>query len=215
MNNAFLSPRYMAVANELMEWARSYLMASNPQLQRPGLNQEVCPYVKGSIDKDSFYIVFHPEVNGQRDDPIQRILLDYVDQFKETPPFDPSEKLKKALLVVFPEIPEERTYVLDIAHSKIKTKFVQAGLMVGQFHQNCDERSVHNRGFQVSISPYPLIAIRHMAIHDIIFLKDNEEWFKAYNIRYGELFREPSKLEDYSKPLVGPYLDAKGKFLKR
>jgi len=87
--------------------------------------------------------------------------------------------------------------------------------MAGQFHKNCDERSVHNRGFHVSIAPYPLIAIRHMAIHDIIFLKDNEEWFKAYNNRYGELFREPAKLEDYNKPLVGPYLDAKGKYLKK
>jgi hypothetical protein len=54
-----------------------------------------------------------------------------------------------------------------------------------------------------------------MAIHDIIFLKDNEEWFKAYNNRYGELFREPNKLEDYTKPLVAPYLDAKGKYLKK
>jgi heptaprenyl diphosphate synthase len=215
MDNAFLSPRYLTIANEIMEWARAYLMEPNAQMQRPGLNQAVCPYVEASISNDSFYMVFHPEVNGQRDAPIERIMLEYIDRFKETPPFGPSEQMRKALMVIFAEIPPERTCVLDIAHAKIKSEFIQAGLMVGQFHKNCDERSVHNRGCHVSISPYPLIAIRHMAIHDIIFLKDNEEWFKAYNNRYGELFREPNKLEDYTKPLVGPYLDAKGKYLKK
>jgi hypothetical protein len=215
MDNAFLSPRYLAIANETMAWAKTYLMTPNPGMSRPGLNQDVCPYVEASVANDSFYLVFHPEVNGQRDEPIQRLMLEYIDRFKETPPFGPSEQMRKALLIIFAEIPPERTYVLDIAQAKIKSKFVQAGLMVGQFHQNCDDRSVHNRGFHVSISPYPLIAIRHMAIHDIIFLKDNEEWFKAYNNRYGELFREPNKLEDYTKPLVAPYLDAKGKYLKK
>lgn len=189
-------------------------MAENPNIQRSIGSQEVCPFVSSSIENDSFYMTFHPEVNGQRDEPIGHIMYGYINEFKETPPFEPCERLKKALLVIFPEIPPQRTYVLDIVHAKIKTKFVQAGLMVGQFHQHCDERGVYNRGFHVSISPYPLIAIRHMAVHDIIFLRNNEEWFKAYNIRYGEKFREPDKLEDYNKPMLGIYLEAKERFLK-
>jgi heptaprenyl diphosphate synthase len=214
MDNAFLSPRYLKIANEIMEWSNSYLTASNENIRRPGNNQEVCPFVKDSLENDSFYMAFHPEVNGQRDEPIQRIMAEYINIFKETPPFDPTEKRKKALLVIFPEIPPERTYVLDIVHSKIKHKFVASGLMIGQFHQNCNERGIYNRGYRISISPYPLIAIRHMALHDIIFLKENEDWFKAYNIRYGEKFKEPDKLEDYQKPLLGTYLEAKEKFLK-
>lgn len=214
MNNAFVSPRYLKIANDISDWARDYLMAENPNIKRPIGSQEVCPFVGPSIDNDSFYMTFHPEVNGQRDEPIQHIMYGYIDEFKETPPFESGGKVKKALLVIFPEIPSERTYVLDIVHTKIKTKFVQVGLMAAQFHQNCDERGVYNRGFRVSLSPYPLIAVRYMALHDIIFLKDNEEWFKAYNLRYGEKFREPDKLEDYNKPLLGVYLEAKERFLK-
>jgi heptaprenyl diphosphate synthase len=214
MDNAFLSPRYLKIANEIMEWSNSYLTASNDNIRRPGNNQEVCPFVKDSLENDSFYMAFHPEVNGQRDEPIQRIMSEYINIFKETPPFDPAEKRKKALLVIFPEIPPERTYVLDIVHAKIKHKFVDSGLMIGQFHQNCNERGIYNRGYRVSLSPYPLIAIRHMALHDIIFLRENEDWFKAYNIRYGEKFKDPDKLEDYQKPLLGTYLEAKEKFLK-
>lgn len=213
MNNAFISPRYLQIANELLEWANTYLATDCPHINRPAGTQEVCPFVAPSIQNDSFYMAFHPEVNGQRDEPIGRIMIDYISEFKETPPFDPAERLKKSLLVIFPDIPPERTYVLDFVHAKIKTKFVNSGLMVGQFHHNCDERGVHNRGFRVSISPYPLMAIRHMAPHDIIFLKDNEEWFNAYNIRYGEKFKQPDKLDDYNRPLLGPYLQAKERFI--
>ncbi|MCU1265001.1 MAG: hypothetical protein JWM21_1319 [Acidobacteria bacterium] len=53
-----------------------------------------------------------------------------------------------------------------------------------------------------------------MALHDIIFLKENGDWFKAYNIRYDEKFKEPDKLDDYQKPLLGTYLEAKEKFSK-
>jgi heptaprenyl diphosphate synthase len=141
-------------------------------------------------------------------------MYEYINIFKDTPPFDPIERRKRALLIVFPESPPERTYVLDIVHAKVKHKFVDLGLMTGQFHQNCDERGIYNRGYRVSISPYPLIAVRQMALHDIIFLKEIEDWFKAYNIRYGEKFKEPDKLDDYQKPLLGMYLEAKEKFLK-
>lgn len=214
MDNAFLSPRYLEIANELLTWANTYLASPDPNIQRPGSNQEICPFVRDSLKNDSFYMAFHPEVNGQRDEPIQRIMCEYITIFKETPPFDPTEHRKKALLAIFPEIPAERTFVLDIVQAKIKHKFVNSGLMVGQFHQNCNERGVYNRGFRVSISPYPLMAVRHMALHDIIFLKENEAWFKAYNIRFGERFKEPDKLNDYQKPLLGTYLEAKERFLR-
>lgn len=189
-------------------------MVENSNIKRPGINQEVCPFVRSSIETDSLYMAFHPEMNGQRDWPIEKVMYDYIDVFNETPPFSPLERKKKALLVIFPEIPLCRTHVLDIVHAKIKSTFVDSGLMVGQFHLNCDDRGVYNRGFRVSLCPYPLIAIRHMALHDIIFLKDKEEWFKAYNIRYGEHFKEPDKLEDYNKPILGIYLEAKEKYLR-
>jgi hypothetical protein len=214
MGTAFISPRYLVIANEVLEWVRNYLMAENCHIKRPGNNQEVCPFVRASVESDSLYLAFHPEVNGQRDWPIEKVMCDYIDVFHETPPFSPAERKKKALVVVFPEIPLCRTYMLDIVHAKIKSKFVDCGLMVGQFHPNCDERGIYNRGFRVSVSPYPLMAIRHMALHDIIFLKDREDWFKAYNIRYGEQFKDPDKLEDYSKPVLGIYLEAKERYLK-
>lgn len=84
--------------------------------------------------------------------------------------------------------------------------------MVGQFHKNCDDRSVHNKEFRVSLSPIPLIAIRHMARHDILFLgqeNSKKEWFLHYNLRFGHRFNNPDKISPSNQKLMELYLKAK------
>lgn len=68
-------------------------------------------------------MVFHREVNGKSTELIESIVLGYRELFKKTTPFQPSERLKKALLIVFPEIPPEETEVLDLAHATVAVEF--------------------------------------------------------------------------------------------
>jgi hypothetical protein len=211
---SILTPRHLQIANELQDWAYQYLVADNPNIQRPTGSQATCPFVAASLENNTFYMVFHPEINGHDERTIEGLMLDYIPEFKAMKPYEPSKLLLKALLVVFPELSKGDAHVLDIVHPRIKTKFVKEGLMVGQFHPSCDERGIHNRAFRVSVSPHPLIAIRHMALHDIIFLGKDEEYFRYYYGRFGEKFREPEKLKDYEKPLMNYFLEAKERFLK-
>jgi len=74
------------------------------------------------------------------------------------------------------------------------------GLMVTRCHARCDGRTVHNPALKVFTSPFPLIAMRHMALHDILFLQDNESWFAAYDLRFGACFRETEKLRTSKGP---------------
>jgi len=53
-----------------------------------------------------------------------------------------------------------------------------------------------------------------MAMHDILFLEDNELWFASYDQRFGSRFREPEKLEDYEKPLIDIYRRTKARLVK-
>lgn len=71
---------------------------------------------------------------------------------------------------------------------------------------------VYNEGFRVSVAPYPLIAIRNMAFHDILFVQKNAAWFSSYNLRFGHKFNEPEKIEDYNQHYVAMYEAAKRKF---
>ena len=93
---------------------------------------------------------------------------------------------------------------------------VNFGLMIGQFHPKCRERAIHNpRWNAISQSPVPLVAMRHMAIHDIMFLDDNEEAFRVYDGKFGLRFAERGKsLLSYQKHLVKYYERAKSAYVR-
>jgi hypothetical protein len=210
LNHLFSSPKDLRIANELLEWANTYLMTENPEIKRPAGSQAVCPYVGASIKGNSLYMAFHPEVTEAREAHIEAIMAKYLDEFPQVAPFDSGTSLTKALLVVFPELPEQSSDVLDLVHQRIKSRFVRNGLMVAQFHKNCGVNCIYNRAFKVNISPYPLMAIRQMHIHDIVFLEGEADWFNEYDARFGDrLYAETESRISY---LLNRYLDAKRRF---
>lgn len=217
MTHAILDPRMLKIANELLAWARDFLTAENPHVKRPyNSNQTVCPFVRESMERNSFYQAFHPHI-GADERCIESIMLGYIDEFQRLPPFDPNLRFKKSLLVIFPDIPESQVNVLDLVQEKIKGRFVASGLMVGQFHGKCEVPGIHNPAFRPSRAPYPLLAIRIMEVHDIVFLSDwrHLEWFAEYNARYGERFKDPEKLDDLGKALFSYYARAREAYMQK
>lgn len=212
----FFSNADVPIAFETLAWVQAFLVDPNPHMKRsPGSTGEsICPFAKPVLAENALYMAFHHEVNGKSAELIESIVLGYREPFKKSTPFHPAERLKKALLVIFPEIPETETTVLDVVHSNIKSQFVHDGLMVAQCHARCDGRSVHSPGLKAYTSPHPLIAMRYMAPHDILFLAENESWFAFYDQRFGSRFKEPETLEDYEKPLIDVYRRAKARFVK-
>lgn len=53
---------------------------------------------------------------------------------------------------------------------KLKPSFVQAGLMLGEFHPFNRTPGLRNKDFRPLRSPVPPLAIRHMAESDVDFL---------------------------------------------
>jgi hypothetical protein len=212
----FFSNADVPVAFEVLAWAQSFLVEPHPMMKRSSNTEgePICPFAKAVLDENALYMAFHREVNGKSAEAIESIVLNHREPFKKTTPFHESDRLKKALLIIFPEIPARETGVLDVVHANIKSACVHDGLMVAQCHARCEGRSVHNPALKVYASPYPLIAMRHMALHDILFLQDNESWFAAYDLRFGARFREPEKLEDFEKPLLDLYRRAKARLLR-
>jgi heptaprenyl diphosphate synthase len=206
----------VVVATAILQWANDYLVTPNDKMRRTrsGGGEAVCPFVKASIESNCFYIDIRREINGQSPEPIAAAMLKYRDQLKTLPPFEPAEKHKKAIIAVFPEIPARALPVLDLVFSQIKSEFVREGLMVTQSYPGCDLRSVRNPLLRVYESPYPLMALRLMAIHDILFVGEDEEWFAAYHLRFGAQFRDPTKLHDFEQPLLERYARAKERFTK-
>jgi hypothetical protein len=212
----FISNADVQMATQILEWVQVFLVDANPMMKRSPQSdgEPICPFAKACLSANTIYFSFHHEVNGKSTEQIEDILLDCRDPFKREPPYDPKQRLTKALLVVFPEIPSSEGEVLDLVHDNIKTQFVRDGLMVTQCYPRSDGRSVHNPALRVYTSPYSLMAVRHMALHDVLFVEEDEAWFAAYDQRFGIRFREPEQLQDYEKPLLNIYRRAKERFVR-
>jgi heptaprenyl diphosphate synthase len=212
--HTFISADDVTTGAKVLAWAKNYLAKEHSKLNRPHHAKAVCPYVEASLKSNRFYIVFHDKFDGRDCAAIADQIMDYALPFKEAYPTAPNEQMLKALLIVFPSIEPRFFTVLDECHLKIKPKMVELGLMVGQFHPNCRERAIHNRRWNsISKSPVPLMALRHMTIHDIMFLGDNQQTFREYESRFGSYFRESDKsLRGYQKHLLPYYQRAKVRY---
>src|SRR5947208_11361656 len=102
-----------------------------------------------------------------------------------------------ALVVVVDGRPEDAWWLIDEGHKAAKDDIVAQGLMLGQFHPLCTEPAARNPLFPVNRAPYPLYAIRNMALHDILFLHDNPTWFHHYQKGFGHRYGSGTRMDPH------------------
>jgi hypothetical protein len=182
-----LPTRAITDAHTILSWMQSYICQPHPKLGRKG---DICPFARPAMDNNTLDMVFHYEVDGQSLEDVVSITRSYVQLFLDRYPLDRSDAILQTLLVIFPNIPIERSTIIDEVHSILKSEYVLQGLMLGQFHMTCPEPAVRNPDFQVMVSPLPFFAIRHMAQHDVLFLNQRRDWFGQYDARMGEAYQQ-------------------------
>jgi heptaprenyl diphosphate synthase len=165
-------------------WLQDYVRQPHPMLGRSG---PICPFVAPSQRADALearirLIGPNPSVCL-----IAETIRCALEEF-ELIPWRGSNPTLRALIVVFPDLSDDRLCLLDAAHEAVKMDAVRRGLMIGQFHPRCQERAARNTSFTVSRSPVPLVVLRSMAVHDILFLRDQREWFTEYFRRFGSRY---------------------------
>jgi hypothetical protein len=161
-------------ATELRQWTREHLCRPHPDLGRAG---PVCPYTGRAVAHQYLWVAF---IEGRHIDTqrITAIVDDMNDLFPTLPPqHDPDAKLK-AFLAVFPDLTEYTN--IDTVQLEQKTRFVDKGLMIGQFYPGCTAPGLHNPAFPALDAPLPMLAIRHMAPTDFPFLNTRHEWIDTY-----------------------------------
>ncbi|TDV57407.1 DUF6875 domain-containing protein [Actinophytocola oryzae] len=170
--------------DEVRTWLAGYVTQPHDDIGRPGA---ICPFVEPSMRVDALTLREWPVTT----ECTVTELLSVIDRMAEaflTSAHNGGNAALHAVVVALPGLVPERHRLLDEAHATAKTGLVRRGLMLGQFHPTCDERAARNERFPVSRSPLPLLAIRHMAFHDVLFLSDDREWFDCYRDRFGHRF---------------------------
>ncbi|GAA1233267.1 hypothetical protein GCM10009608_80960 [Pseudonocardia alaniniphila] len=183
-------------------WLREYVSVGDRRIGRSG---PVCPFVPRALNEHALETHIRYDIDGSDEPELIDALQTEIREFGAAGHQPRSSGvLLDSWLIVMPRMGPDGWERLDAAYERLKDFAVQSGLMVGQFHPNCDERAFRNSGFRVSIAPVALLAIRHMAPHDVLFLHDSERWFRVYHSRFHTYFergrvRDPLLLSLYRR----------------
>jgi len=167
-------------------WIENFLARPHKDLGRTG---PVCPFVRPALDKETLWL--SPLLKSSyRDGSPGPVILDHLDWFLELEPSVGEDAIYKTILFVLPDVtPEEHVSIIDATQAQLKPKFVEQGLMFGQFHPDCEEGGVRNPDFRPLRSPVPLLVIRKMTTFDFMFLKKDrntydEKYLRTYFKRF-------------------------------
>ncbi|MFE9775394.1 DUF6875 domain-containing protein [Streptomyces sp. NPDC005931] len=162
-------------------WLSDYIRRPHSELGRPG---PVCPFVEPAQRAGALEIRVRLVGPTPSQTLIDEIVRCGLDEFSEVDWRSGNPNLR-SLLLVLPDLPSEHLHLLDAAHTALKPESVRRGLMIAQFHEKCREKAARNPAFEVSYAPVPMMAVRSMAIHDVLFLAERREWFEEYARRFG------------------------------
>jgi hypothetical protein len=165
-----------------LEWCNAFLARPHPTI---GRNGHVCPFLEAATRADTLRVDSRPldgaEVSAAK---LDALVDEMLDVFRTAVWPHPNEVLH-ALVMVLPRLPTECWHLLDELQARAKPQLADRFLMMGQFHPNCVETAARNPEFFVSRSPVPMLALRNMAFHDILFLDSDAHTFAAYSRKFG------------------------------
>ncbi|MFJ6252733.1 MULTISPECIES: tryptophan 2,3-dioxygenase family protein [unclassified Streptomyces] len=171
-------------------WMREYLTREHEELGREGA---VCPFVGPAREAGAIRTESLRAEPADGTEELVGSLRDRLQHFRNLPVPEGKESLT-ALVVLIQGLPRHRWRLLDAAQRRLKREAVREGLMVGQFHPDCPEPAHWNPSFAVSRSPLPLVAVRHMAFHDILFLHTDPVLFAEYRRRFASRYEDGGKV---------------------
>ncbi len=152
---------------ETMEWVRNFLGKPHPDLGRSG---PVCPFVPSALQLNAIRmrVIRSSHLEHKK---IEEIVRSYRDIFLEIEPQTGEAALNKAILLIFPDVRTEEAFkLIDGVQQELKPFFVEAGLMLGEFHKRNQTPGLRNQNFRPLRSPIPMLAIRFMVEGDLPFL---------------------------------------------
>lgn len=180
-----VSPGAAKAVDGCARWMEGYLGESHAQLGRKG---EICPYIKSALRKDHVRYCCYDAVTTISAREIADIFLrECVALQGLLDPGDEDADLN-AVCVLFPRLQADDFPRMAEAHALAKGALMSRGVMLAVFYPGYDKPALYNPEFMLYQSPYPLAALRPMAVRDIAFLEFNREAFAEYRRRFAGEF---------------------------
>lgn len=150
-----------------LDWMDQFVGEPHPALGRGGA---ICPFLRKTLANGNARYCVIPSGDGSAQAAFDGV-TGLVDFFLRTAPRDGPASAIKSLIIFAPDLKTENELgFIKEGHDFLKPYCVKRGLMIGEFHRQSDVGSVHNPDLKVLKSPEPFFVIRHMSVHDLMFL---------------------------------------------
>ncbi|WP_130799127.1 DUF6875 domain-containing protein [Streptomyces otsuchiensis] len=188
---ALFRPLSAGQQRRLTGWLADYVSAPHPELGRPGA---VCPFVRPAQRAECLELVRVRWPRGGSAAELERLTHRLMDRFEAGLAQSPNPSLA-SVICVFDGMGPSEYGLVDEAHRRVKDTAVQREMMLGQMHPACEAPSARNPLFPVNRAPLPMMAVRRMAFHDILFLHQHPVWFEKYRARFGSHYHAAQRVE--------------------
>ncbi|SED08947.1 hypothetical protein SAMN02787142_2532 [Burkholderia sp. WP9] len=164
-----------------LAWIQRFIMQPHPDLGRRG---PVCPFARPAHEARAMHFCAL-DVGEMSFDVFIDVMMRLTYFFNRVAG-NISGRSDLLSLCVFPRNLREESYYkfIDCAHSMLKPFYMNAGLMLGEFHPLSAVRGAHSQMIFPMRSDVPIFVIRSIASHDISFI---DRQSGALGIRIHEL----------------------------
>lgn len=153
-----------------LTWIKQFIMQPHPDLGRKG---PVCPFAQPAHETKAIQLCAM-DVGEMSFDVFVDVMM-RLRSFFDRLTGNMSGRPDLLSLCIFPRNLRAESYYkfIDCAHSILKPFYMQAGLMLGEFHPLSAVRGAHSERICPMRSDVPIFVIRSIALHDILFI-DNQ-----------------------------------------
>lgn len=173
--SACLSTAIASVSDELtrrtfesgLAWLEGFVMNPHPELGRHGA---VCPFAKPVHNGNSLIFCVW-DANDLQFDDFVHVLKKFPDSyFRMLARMSGNLKLFSMCVFVRGIMADQYGKYIDGAHALAKPAFMEAGLMLGEFHPLSQAKGAHSETFRPMRSTQPAFVVRAMSPHDALFI---------------------------------------------
>jgi hypothetical protein len=179
------SEQAQTALKQIAEYVYGFLAQPHPNLGRDG---SVCPFVPTALERGLFRATV---VSTSDPESVEAAMRDIIPVFRMMTPLSPQggiaegDQIYKTIIAIFPDVGSDAApQVIDQLQRQLKSAYIRAGMMVGQFHPQCPEPGLHNPAFRPLQAPLPCLAIRHITKYDAPFM-DTDEYLDGYLHMFG------------------------------
>jgi len=189
------SPENAQALADISVYVSQFLAKCHPLVGRPG---PVCPFVPTSLKSNILRLVVANTTHDATPRDVAQLVMLMKSLFKKMEPQSGKMALNKAIVIIFPNlVTTAQRLTIDAVQEALKERFVEDGMMLGEFHRCNTSAGLRNENWFPLRTPHPCLAMRFMVPSDIPFLipsKYDEAKIRRFCTHFLRLFQNDSSV---------------------